>query len=150
MRLLNSNALHIAAMAALALVVTMAAAEGAEVKISDAWVRALPSGLPAAGYFTLHNDANRPLTLTSAQSSACGMLMLHKSDNMGGMMHMEDVTKVEVPAGGTISFAPGGYHLMCMQPSTDIKPGAKVKIALGFSDGSSIAAPFEVRSASGR
>jgi hypothetical protein len=78
------------------------------------------------------------------------MLMLHKSDNMGGMMHMEDVTKVEVPAGGTISFAPGGYHLMCMQPSTDIKPGAKVKIALGFSDGSSIAAPFEVRSASGR
>lgn len=150
MRLLNSNALHIAGAAALALLVSVAIAEGSEAKVSDAWLRALPAGLPAGGYFTLHNGGDKALTLTGARSPACGMLMLHKSDNMGGMMHMEDVAKVEVPAGGTVAFAPGGYHLMCMQPSADIKPGGKVKITLGFSDGSSLEAPFAVRSASGK
>ncbi len=150
MRLLNSNALHIAGAAALALLVSVAAAQGSEVKVSDAWLRALPAGLPAGGYFTLHNNTGKALTLTGASSAACGMLMLHKSDDMGGMMHMEDVTKVEVPAGGTIKFAPGGYHLMCMEPSADIKPGGKVRITLGFSDGSRVETPFAVRSASGQ
>ncbi len=150
MRWLNSNALHIAGAATLALLVSVAMAEGSEVKVSGAWIRALPSGLPAGGYFTLHNGGQKALTLTGASSAACGMLMLHKSDNMGGMMHMEDVAKVDVPAGGTVAFAPGGYHLMCMDPSKDIKPGGNVKVTLSFSDGSSIDAPFDVRSASGK
>ena len=150
MGLLNSNAIHVAGAAALALVVSVAVAEGSEAKISDAWIRALPSGLPAGGYFTLHNGGAKALTLTGASSAACGMLMLHKSDNTGGMMHMEDVTKVDVPAGGTVKFAPGGYHLMCMDPAPSIKPGGKVNVTLSFSDGSSVGAAFAVRSASGR
>lgn len=150
MRSMNSNMLHVAAMAALALVVSAALAEASEVKLTDGWIRALPSGLPAGGYFTLHNDGAKPMTLTGAQSKACGMLMLHKSDSMGGMMHMEDVAKVDVPAHGTLTFAPGGYHLMCMDPSADIKPGKTVSVTLTFSDGSSATSPFAVRTASGQ
>ncbi|HVT23566.1 MAG TPA: copper chaperone PCu(A)C [Rhizomicrobium sp.] len=150
MRFMNSNALHIAAAAALALVVTVAMAEASEVKVENAWIRALPSGLPAGGYFTLHNNEAKPLTLTGAKSNSCGMLMLHKSSDMGGMMHMEDVTAVDVPAHGTLKFAPGGYHLMCMQPSADIKPGKTVSVTLTFANGSSVTAPFAVRSASGQ
>jgi copper(I)-binding protein len=147
---LNSNALHIAAMAALALVVSVAVAQGAEVRVTGAWLRALPAGLPAGGYFTLHNDSSRTLSLTGASSPSCGMLMLHKSDNMGGMMHMEDVAKVDVPPGGNVAFAPGGYHLMCTKPAADIKPGDKIEVTLDFADGSSVSTHFEVRSASGR
>jgi copper(I)-binding protein len=150
MRFLNSNALHIAAMAALAMVVSAALAEASEVKVSDAWLRALPAGLPAGGYFTLHNNEAKPLTLTGAKSKSCGMLMLHKSSDMSGMMHMEDVSKVDVPAHGTLKFAPGGYHLMCMEPSADIKPGRTVSITLIFSNGSSVTSPFAVRTASGQ
>jgi copper(I)-binding protein len=149
MRFLNSNALHVAAMTALALVVTAALAEASEVKISDAWIRALPAGLPAGGYFTLHNNEAKSLTLTGAQSKSCGMLMLHKSSDMGGMMHMDDVAKIDVPPHGTLKFAPGGYHLMCMEPSAEIKPGSTASVTLTFSDGSSVTAPFAVRSASG-
>jgi copper(I)-binding protein len=149
MRFLNSNALHVAAMAALAIVVSAALAEASEVKVGDAWLRALPSGLPAGGYFTLHNNGAKPLTLTGAQSKSCGMLMLHRSSDMGGMMHMEDIEKVDVPPHGTLKFAPGGYHLMCMQPAADIKPGNTVSITLTFADGSSVTAPFAVRNASG-
>lgn len=120
------------------------------VQVSDAWMRALPAGLPAAGYFTLHNTSSREVALTSAASSACGMLMLHKSSEEGGMGSMQDVSSVAVPAGGTVKFAPGGYHLMCMNPAPALKPGASIAVTLAFSDGSKSDVPFAVRNAQGK
>ena len=113
-------------------------------------MRALPAGLPAAGYFTLHNTSSHEVALTSAASAACGMLMLHKSSEEGGMGSMQDVSSVAVPAGGTVKFAPGGYHLMCMNPTAALKLGAGVTVALGFSDGSRSEVPFAVKNAQGK
>src|SRR5689334_14258480 len=79
------------------------------VVIAHAWFRALPAHLPAGGYFELRNMGKWPVTLTGAESSACGMLMLHKSEEKSGMGSMADVTSVDVPAKGTLKFAPGGY-----------------------------------------
>ncbi|HEX4860651.1 MAG TPA: copper chaperone PCu(A)C [Rhizomicrobium sp.] len=120
------------------------------VLVSDAWMRALPAGLPAAGYFTLHNTSSKEVALTGAASSACGMLMLHKSSEQGSMGSMQDVTSVAVPAGGTVKFAPGGYHLMCMNPVPALKPGASVGVTLTFSDGSRSDVPFAVKNAQGK
>ncbi len=119
-------------------------------QVSDAWIRALPAGLPAAGYFTLHNTASKEVALTGAASPACGMLMLHKSDESNGMGSMQDVQRVTVPAGGTVKFAPGGYHLMCMNPAPALKPGASVTVTLSFSDGGKSAVPFAVKNAQGK
>ena len=55
--------------------------------------------MPSGGYFTLENKSGKAVTLTGADSPACGMLMLHKSDDKGGMSSMSDVTEVPVPAG---------------------------------------------------
>jgi copper(I)-binding protein len=78
------------------------------------------------------------------------MAMLHKSETMGGMAHMSDESAIDVPAKGTLSFAPGGYHVMCMSPSAAVKPGGTVTMTLRFGDGTSLTAPFAVRNASGR
>lgn len=120
------------------------------VTVSDAWMRALPGNLPAAGYFILHNNSNHGMTLVGAESPACGMAMLHKSETMGGMAHMSDEGAIEVPAKGTLSFAPGGYHVMCMSPSAAVKPGGTVSMTLRFSDGTRLTAPFAVRNAAGK
>ncbi|HEX4295261.1 MAG TPA: copper chaperone PCu(A)C [Rhizomicrobium sp.] len=120
------------------------------VQVSDAWIRSLPAKLPAAGYFTLRNMSAKEVSLTGAQSSACGMLMLHKSTENGGMGSMDDVASVAVPAGGTVKFAPGGYHLMCMDPAPAIAPGATVSITLSFSDGSKSQTDFAVKNAQGK
>ncbi len=123
-------------------------AKPAPVKITDAWMRALPSGLPAGGYFTLRNNGGTQLELTGASSPACGTLMLHKSENTGGMSHMSGVTSIEIAPKGTLAFAPGGYHLMCMNPK-DLKPGSTATVTLKFSNGSQADAKFAVRSATG-
>ena len=127
-----------------------AIAAAPQIAVTQAWIRALPGDLPAAGYFTLHNAGAKTLTLNGAASPACGMLMLHKSDTMGGMSSMSDVAAVDIAPGATLSFAPGGYHLMCMDPTPAIKPGGHVPVTLKFSDGSTVQATFAVRGANGK
>ena len=120
------------------------------ISIHDGWIRALPAGVPSGGYFTLHNGSGKDLVLTGAASPACGMLMLHKSENMGGMSKMEQVAEIAVPQGQDVVFAPGGYHLMCMDAKPEIKPGGKVPVTLGFKDGTQVTAAFAVRNAMGK
>ncbi len=127
-----------------------APASAAEVSVSDGWFRALPAGLPAGGYFKLHNDGNAAVTLISASSSACGMVMLHESMNMGGTEQMMMVDKVPVPAHGVLEFKPGGYHLMCMKPTAAMTPGAKVPVVLEFADGDKLGVNFVVKNAKGQ
>lgn len=125
-------------------------ASAAGLSVSGAWFRTLPEGLPAAGYFSLHNAGAAPAGLTGARSSACGVLMLHQSSEEGGMSRMRDVASVPVPAGGTLVFAPGGYHLMCMHPGADMSPGKSVDVTLIMAGGESVEAPFAVRTATGK
>jgi periplasmic copper chaperone A len=130
------------------LFISAVAAQATPVSISDAWFRFLPAGLPAGGYFVAHNSGASDLAITGAKSSACDMLMLHKSSNTGGMSGMDMVDKVPLPAHGAASFLPGGYHLMCDQPK--MKVGAAAPVTLQLSDGSSVKVFFAVRDARGK
>jgi copper(I)-binding protein len=116
--------------------------------ISDGWIRLVPGN--AAGYFTVKNNGTAKVQLTGADTPACGMLMLHKSDNMGGMSSMQDVKAVDIPGGGTLKFAPGGYHLMCMGEKPALKIGATVPVTLSFQGAPPLTAQFQVRSATGK
>ncbi|HJW39824.1 MAG TPA: copper chaperone PCu(A)C [Rhizomicrobium sp.] len=138
----------IAAVAALLL--SAAACAAPSVTIANAWIRALPGKLPSAGYFTLHNGSGKEIVLTGASAAACGSLMLHRSQTSGGMARMSDMSDVTIAPGRSISFAPGGYHLMCENPSAQLKPGAHVPVTLIFADGTRLTASFAVRGADGR
>lgn len=126
-----------------------ACAVAAAPTVSDGWIRALPGDSPAGGYFTLHNPGKTPLLLTGVNSPACGMAMLHKTAKIGGTVRMMMVDNVAVPAGGTLRFEPGGYHVMCMNPNK-LKPGTSVKVTLTFADGTSLTTNFAVKNATGQ
>ncbi|MDE1938926.1 MAG: copper chaperone PCu(A)C [Alphaproteobacteria bacterium] len=149
-RYLNSNNLHAAAILALGIIVFASHAHAAGLTVSNGWMRKLPANLPAAGYFDLHNGGDKTASLTGASSPACGMLMLHKSEDIGGTEHMSDVASVDVTAGATVKFTPGGYHLMCMQPGPTLQIGGKVPVTLEFLGGIKITADFAVRNAAGK
>ena len=123
-------------------------AAAAPFDVTGGWFRRLPGKLPAAGYFTAQNNTRRDIAITDVSTGACGMLMMHRSSNKGGMSGMDMVNAVTVPAGGTVAFAPGGYHLMCDDPK--MKPGARVPVSLSLSNGSTVVTAFAVRSASGK
>jgi len=122
-----------------------ATANEAGMTLSHAWVRSVVPTRPAAGYFTLSNNTGEDRKIVSASSPACGMMMLHRSQ--GGRMAMVD--SADVPAHGSVSFEPGGYHLMCMKPGDQVKPGGMVKMTLTFDDGGTLTVDFPVRDAKG-
>jgi hypothetical protein len=122
----------------------------ANMTVSGGWFRALPANLPAGGYFTLHNGGVVPISLIGAASPACGMLMLHESVSMNGMSSMESIESIPVPPGTDVTFAPGGYHLMCMKPTAAMKPGGSVPVTLQFADGSKVTSNFAVKNAKGQ
>jgi periplasmic copper chaperone A len=125
-----------------------AAANG--IAVSGQWFRFVMRSLPAAGYFTLSNATATAQTLIGAQSTACEALMLHRSVNTNGEERMVMVPNVPVPAHGSVRFAPGGYHLMCMSPKPAMTPGQSVPVTLRLANGETVNAQFPVRGASGK
>lgn len=121
---------------ALILPVVLGAAAPAGVTVENPWMRYLLPTVPAGGYLTLHNSGGSPAVLTGASSPACGTLMLHKSEDKSGMSMMVMVPSITIPAHGTVNFAEGGYHLMCMKPA--MKLGDKINVTLSFQDGSTL------------
>jgi copper(I)-binding protein len=117
------------------------------VTIQKPWLRYLLPNIPAAAYMTLLNAGSAPVTLTGASSPACGMLMLHKSEDDSGMAMMMDVPNITIPPHGSQTLAPGGYHLMCMQPR--MKIGDTVPLTLNFQNGPSVSAALPVYGAQG-
>lgn len=137
------------AYAAVLVIVAVAPVRAAGITVTDGWIRALPSNVPSGGYFTLSNDSGKRIVLTGASSPACGMLMLHKTEASGGMASMSDVATIPIAVGAHLSFAPGGYHLMCMNPTPAIRPGNSIPVTLRFADGETVIADFKVRNATG-
>jgi copper(I)-binding protein len=134
---------------AVAMVLATSASAG-ELLVTDAWMRVLPAGLPDAGYFKIRNTGHADAVLTGARSSACGMLMLHKSSETNGVSSMDEVDRILIKAGTSLTFAPGGYHLMCMDPVGPFKPGGTAAVTLDFADGTSLKASFVVKNARGK
>lgn len=104
----------------------------------------IPS-VPGAGYFTLENKGETGRELVGASSPGCGSVMLHKSEEVDGVSTMHHVDGVPVPAHKSITFAPGGYHLMCMSPTASLKPGNSVPVTLTFKNGDKLTGDFPVR-----
>ncbi|MFA9462524.1 copper chaperone PCu(A)C [Thiohalorhabdus sp. Cl-TMA] len=119
----------------------IAPAHAGEIEISEAWIRNIPGGAPSAGYFRLRNGTDGAVRLVAAESPAYGRIGLHRTTD-SGMAHVE---RVNVPAGGQVAFAPGGYHLMLMEQRKPVEIDDRIPIRLRFADGKERTARFIVR-----
>ena len=109
----------------------------AELEIVDAWIKNLPPSVPVrAGYMTIHNPGETAVSILSVRSDAFASVDIHQSMMQDGMMHMEPVESLSIAPGESVQLAPGGYHLMMMQPLQATRPGQEIEIVLQFADGS--------------
>ena len=84
-----------------------------ELTVSNAWIRLMPAiAKNTAAYFTITNPSSKDVQLTEITTSASEKSTLHEMVMEDGMMHMRKMTKVTIPAGESVSFTPGGMHLM--------------------------------------
>ena len=119
---------------------------GDVLKISDAWIKNLPPVVPMrAGYMTIENNTDQGIKIIGAESEVFTAVEIHETIEKDGMMSMQPVSILSIPAGTEAKLTPGGMHLMMMQPEEDLKPGDLVSITLKFDDGSTQTLQMTVR-----
>jgi copper(I)-binding protein len=102
--------------------------------LTDLWTRATPPKAPtAAGYLTITNTGKEADRLISAISPAAEKGELHIMQVKDGVMTMHPVDGgIAIPAGGSVTLAPGGFHLMFTTMKDTLKEGDKLPVTLTF------------------
>jgi len=130
----------------LALTLIAAASEEAGVSVRNAWVRESPPGMTMmAGYMALRNNTSRSQVLVAASCSDVETVMIHRTIVKDGMAGMQHAPQIELSPNASLLFAPGGYHLMLMNPKRTLRAGDRVVINLEFRGGLLLPVAFEVR-----
>jgi copper(I)-binding protein len=116
-----------------------------ELMVTDAKIRTfLPTAKSTAAYFTIHNPTDKLVSLKKATIRGIGRVEIHKHVHKDGMMKMQQVDLVEVPANQQVVFQPGGFHLMAFEPDATLKVGEKRKLTLYFDNGDRLYSFVEV------
>jgi copper(I)-binding protein len=101
--------------------------------IEHPWSRAMPPVAPtAAAYFVVHNKGSDADRLLSASTPVAGKAELHEHIHADGLMKMQQVQGVEIPAGGEVKFEPMGYHVMLFNLKQQAKDGERFPLTLTF------------------
>jgi copper(I)-binding protein len=104
---------------------------------------------PAAAYFTIHGGS-QPLTLRAIETDSAVRLEMHESMSTNGMMEMKPLENVDVPAGATIKFAPGGKHVMLWQINQQAIAAGKMQFKMIFSNGDRLLVDAVIQGADGK
>ncbi|HEX9626965.1 MAG TPA: copper chaperone PCu(A)C [Acidiferrobacterales bacterium] len=131
-------------LAAAPVAVTAQAAE--TIQVEDAWIREAPPGAAVlAAYLTLENRGDAERALVGADSPDFGRIEIHATRMKNGMASMEQLKHLKIAARGREALAPGGTHLMLMQPRRALRAGDRVTLTLRFAGGANLATEAVVR-----
>ncbi|CAB4342958.1 unannotated protein [freshwater metagenome] len=87
-------------------------------------------------YFTIENTnavVDKLFSASVPQSFAKSASVQESGASAGpATTSMNDVTSVAIPANGTVTFEPGGYHVMLTGLAAPLKAGQKFDLNLGF------------------
>jgi len=151
---------HFIALAALVTGTSVLASAGTPaVSVTNVWSR--PATGTAVVYATLRNASSTSDRLIGATSPLATKVELHQSSassmpggsmsmgNMtmpmdGSVMSMKSISAIPVPAHGSTSLSPGGYHLM-LDLRSDLHAGERVPLRFHFANAGWIAVEGRVR-----
>lgn len=98
-------------------------------RAESAWARQPPPGSQVvAGYLILRNDTETSIRVTGVESPDFEHAMMHETRVADGRARMRHLAAVEIPAGTSVSFEPGGAHIMLSRPQLPL--GADTRLAV--------------------
>ncbi|WP_339412660.1 copper chaperone PCu(A)C [Pseudomonas sp. EA_35y_Pfl2_R5] len=104
-----------------------------ELQVAHPWSREMPPIAPtAAAYFVVHNAGSEADRLLSASTPHAGKAEIHEHIHADGLMKMQQVQSVAIPAGGEVKFEPMGYHVMLFNLQQQGKDGERFPLTLTF------------------
>jgi copper(I)-binding protein len=144
------------------------------ITVSGAWARPSQAMAGAgAAYLTIENGGTSADVLIGAASPAAATVEIHETvvmepeasgampssdggamaspeasggmDAGGGMMGMQKVDRLEIPAGGSVELKPGGYHVMLIDLTGELRSGDQIEITLTFEQAGEVKVVADVR-----
>ena len=144
----------------------------AAITLDGAWARTSPAMATAGAVYveiTNDGDTDDALVGVAVDPSVAAKAELHETtaadDSMGdgmdddgqgsgttmgedmggGMMEMQPVDEIPVPAGETVALEPGGYHIMLLELAAPLEVGATIEVTLTFEGAGEVVLEAEVR-----
>ena len=106
------------------------------ISVSNAWIREGPPVVSTlAGYAQVENLTDREIALVRATSPDFATVEFHRSEVVDGLARMLEEPVIVIAAGASVSFEPGGLHMMLMNPRRTFKAGDRVIVELRLSSG---------------
>ena len=118
----------------------------AELSVSGAWIRAsAPMQVNGAGYAAIQNKSAKADRLLSASADVAERVELHTIITENGVAQMRQVTGIDIPAGGNVNLAPGGFRVMFVKLKQPFVQGKTVPIKFTFEQAGDVIVNFEVK-----
>lgn len=106
--------------------------------ISHAWVRAAPNGSALRVAYLDITSPGPADWIVAVDSDAHEAASLHESLLEDGISRMRMRSRIELPADATVSFEPGGLHIMLGKPNRVLAEGDTLMLTLTLESGAVI------------
>jgi copper(I)-binding protein len=103
------------------------------IRIIHPWARATPPGAPTGGAYLALENKGPDDRLISASTQVSESVEMHSMSMQGNVMQMQKLDKgIALPAGKTVTFAPGVLHIMLINLKAPLKEGQSFPMHLKF------------------
>ena len=114
--------------------------------VNETWARPAFKGDNGAVYFVIENGTDVDNALVSASTEIASNAEAHMSMmNDQGVASMQMQEAVQVPADDSVTFKPGGLHIMLVDLKQDLKVGDTFMLTLQFEKAGKITVQVEVK-----
>ena len=117
------------------------------IAVEGPWARATPAGArTGAVYMTLANKTSASDRLTAVSSDVAAEIQIHEMSVVNGIMKMRQLTDgLAIPAGGSVTLKPGGYHVMLIGLKKPLAAGETFPLTLTFEKAGNISVTVRVK-----
>lgn len=117
------------------LLLLLGACQAGDLHLADAWVRAAPDGRALGAAYLEINNAGPDISLIKVSSDVHDMASFHETVLIDDAHRMRSVAALEIGSGERLRLAPGGLHIMLMQPTRPLQAGDLVNLRFDSADG---------------
>ena len=106
----------------------------ASIRLEQAWSRATPPrAMAAAAYLSITNNSGKADRLISAKAEPATEVEIHEVRMDDGIMRMRPLAGgLVIEPGETVTFQPGGLHLMLTGLHSPLRQGETLRLVLRF------------------
>lgn len=133
-------------LAALLLAIPFAQGATSYIHVDDGWARAMPAvTTTTVGYLRIMNHGDTDDVLLGARFDGVRVSEVHETTRDGATLSMRHRQSLTIPAGGSVTLAPGGMHLMLIDAQQPLVVGGKLQGVLLFQNAGEVKVVLDLR-----